>query len=154
MHLARTPVAGSFMMYRLAAATPLFVALAGNAPTAELEIRLERLRNQRGVLHLCLTRNPQHFPDCGKDAQAVKHSIASAAGPIRFTGLVPGTYALAVMHDENRNGKLDTLMSIPREGFAFSRNPVVRFGPPRFDQVRLNLAAGITRHTVRMQYLL
>ena len=142
------------MTYRHAAAPLLFLAVAGNATTAELEIQLERLRNQRGVLHLCLTRNPLHFPDCGKDPQAVKRSIASAAGPIRFTGMVPGTYALAVMHDENRNGKLDTLMGIPREGFGFSQNPVVRFGPPRFDQVRLNIGAGITRHKVRMQYLL
>ena len=142
------------MTYRLAAAPRLFVALAGNAPTAELEIRLERLRNQRGVLHLCLTRNPAHFPDCGKDPQAIKRSIATAPGPIRFTGMAAGSYALAVMHDENRNGKLDTLMGIPREGFGFSQNPVVRFGPPRFDKVRLNIGAGITHHKVRMQYLL
>jgi uncharacterized protein (DUF2141 family) len=154
MHRVGTPVAGESMTYRLAATPLLFLALAGTAPTNELEIRVERLRNQRGVLHLCLTRNPVHFPDCGKDPESVKRSVASTAGPIRFTGMVAGSYALAVMHDENRNGKLDTLMGIPREGFAFSQNPVVRFGPPRFDQVRLTIGAGITRHTVRMQYLL
>lgn len=142
------------MTYRLAAAPLLLVALAANAPAAELEVRLEKLRNHKGVLHLCLTRDPAHFPDCGKDPRAVKRSIAGAAGPIRFTGIAPGGYALAVMHDENRNGKLDTLLGIPREGFGFSQSPVVRFGPPRFDQVRLNIASGFTRHTVRMQYLL
>lgn len=143
------------MIYRFAAAPLLFLALTGTIPpTAELEIRLERLRNQRGVLHLCLTRNPAYFPDCRKDPEAVKRSIASAAGPIRLTGMVPGNYALSVMHDENGNGKLDTLMGIPREGFGFSQNPVVRFGPPRFDQVRLIIGTGITRQTVRMQYLL
>jgi uncharacterized protein (DUF2141 family) len=45
-------------------------------------------------------------------------------------------------------------VGIPREGFGFSRNPVVRFGPPQFDRVRVNFAGGITRLTVRMQYLL
>jgi uncharacterized protein (DUF2141 family) len=143
------------MTLRLAAALLLLLALAAaGAPTADLEVRLDRLRSQKGLLHLCLTRNPAHFPDCGKDPRAVKRSIPSAAGPVRFTGMEPGTYALAIMHDENRNGRLDTLLGIPREGFGFSQSPVVRFGPPRFDQVRLNIGSGFTRHTVRMQYLL
>jgi uncharacterized protein (DUF2141 family) len=141
-------------MYRFAA-TPLLLALAGAAPpAAELEVRIDRLRNDKGTLHLCLTRNPTHFPDCGKDPRAIKRSVDSGSGPQRFGGIEPGGYALSIMHDENRNGRLDTLLGIPREGFGFSRNPVVRFGPPRFDQVRLNLPSGFTRHSVRMQYLL
>ena len=142
------------MIHRLIAAPALLLLAGAAAPTAELEVKIERLRNDRGLLHLCVTREPAHFPDCGKDPRALKHSIAGAGGPVRFTGLAPGGYALSIFHDENRNGRLDTLLGIPREGFGFSRNPVVRFGPPRFDQVRLNLGGGITRHSVRMQYLL
>ncbi len=132
----------------------ILLALGGNASPAELEVRLERIRNQQGVIHLCLTRNPAFFPDCGKDPRAVKRSVAGAPGPIRFNGLEPGSYALSAFHDENRNGRLDTLVGIPREGFGFSRNPVIRFGPPRFDQVRIEVATGFSRQTVRMQYLL
>jgi uncharacterized protein (DUF2141 family) len=128
--------------------------LCGNAAPADIEVRLDRLRNQKGVLHLCLTRDPAHFPDCGNDPRAVKRSAASTKGPIRFSGLQPGSYAVSVFHDENGNGKLDTLVGIPREGFGFSRNPVVRFGPPRFDQVRVEVPSGFSRHTLRMQYLL
>jgi uncharacterized protein (DUF2141 family) len=132
----------------------LFLAAPAAMPMGDLEVRVERLRNVRGVLHLCLTREPAHFPDCGKDSRAVKRSIAATAGAVRFTGIEPGGYALSIFHDENRNGRLDTFVGIPREGFGFSRNPVVRFGPPRFDQVRFNLASGFTRQSVRMQYLL
>jgi uncharacterized protein (DUF2141 family) len=139
---------------RLAITFPLLL-LMGNAPTAELEVRLEKLRNERGSVHLCLTRNPAHFPDCGEDPHAVKRSVPAAAmATIRFTGILPGDYALAVLHDENRNGRLDTLVGIPREGFGFSRSPVVLLGPPRFHQVRFGIMQGFTRQTVRMQYLL
>lgn len=134
---------------------PLLLALAAaGAPTADIEVRIEKLRNRKGVLHLCLTREPAHFPDCRSDPRAVTRTAPATTGPIRITGLAPGGYALAIFHDENRNRKLDMLIGIPREGFGFSRNPVVRFGAPKFRQVRIDLRAGFTRETVRMQYLL
>lgn len=140
------------MFYRCAA--PFLLLAMGNASTGDLEVTVERLRSQRGLLHLCLTRQPAHFPNCGADPQALKRSVPAGAGPIRFTGIAPGGYALSIIHDENRNGRLDTIVGIPREGFGFSRNPVVRFGAPRFTQVRIDLPAGFTRQTIRMQYLL
>ena len=132
----------------------ILLLLSAAAPAGDLEIRLERVRNERGAVHLCLTRDPAHFPDCGKDPAAVKRSVAANVHVIRFTAVRPGDYALSVLHDENRNGRLDTLVGVPREGFGFSRSPRVLFGPPRFDQVRFGIAEGFTRQTVRMQYLL
>jgi uncharacterized protein (DUF2141 family) len=142
------------MPRRLLLAPLLPVLVAAGLPTADIEISIEKLRNRKGVLHFCLTREPAHFPDCKSDPRAVTRSAPATTGPIRITGLVPGGYALAIFHDENRNRKLDMLLGIPREGFGFSRNPVVRFGAPKFRQVRIDLKAGFTRETVRMQYLL
>jgi len=142
------------MPRRLLLAPLLLVLVAAQAPTADIEISIEKLRNRKGVLHLCLTREPAHFPDCKSDPRAVTRSAPATTGPIRIAGLAPGGYALAFFHDENRNRKLDMLIGIPREGFGFSRNPVVRFGAPKFRQVRIDLRAGFTRETVRMQYLL
>jgi uncharacterized protein (DUF2141 family) len=134
---------------------PLLLGLSAAAtPGADLEIAIEKVRNRKGVLHLCLTREPVHFPDCKKDPRAVTRTVPAGNGRIRIDGLVPGGYALAILHDENRNNKLDVLVGIPREGFGFSRNPVVRFGAPKFRQVRIDLRPGFTRETVRMQYVL
>jgi uncharacterized protein (DUF2141 family) len=141
------------MSFRPACA-PLLLLLAGNAATAELAVGIERLRNARGDLHLCLTRDPAHFPDCEGDPRAVTRTVPASTRSVRFAGLEPGRYALSILHDENRNRKLDTALMIPREGFGFSRNPVVRFGAPKFRQVVIDLPAGFTRQTVRMQYLL
>lgn len=109
----------------------------------------------QGLVRLCLTRNPAHFPGCDADPAAVKRSLpARQAAAIRLGGIAPGTYALAVIHDENGNGRLDKLMAIPREGFGFSRNPRIRMGPPRFEEVRFGVAGGEVRQVIRMKYLL
>jgi uncharacterized protein (DUF2141 family) len=142
------------MPHRLIAAPLLLVLVAAGAPTAEFEISIEKLRSRKGDVHLCLTRQPTHFPDCKSDPKAVTRSAPATTGPIRISGLAPGGYALSIFHDENRNRKLDMIVGIPREGFGFSRNPVVRFGAPKFRQVRIDLRAGFTREAVRMQYLL
>ena len=132
----------------------LLVGLAAAQAPAELEVQVQGLRNARGAVRLCLTRNPAHFPDCNRDPAAVKRSVGAAqAGSIRLTGMAPGVYALAVIHDENGNGRLDKLVGIPREGFGFSRNPRIRMGPPRFEEVRFELA-GRVRQPVQMKYLL
>lgn len=76
-----------------------------------------------------------------------------AAAMLKFDNLPSGTYALAVIHDENGNGKLDTVMGIPREGFGFSRNPAIRFGPPSFKSARVAITDGATDETVKVKYL-
>ena len=129
--------------------------MSGQAAPAEIDVQVLNLRNANGVVRLCLTREPAHFPNCDRDPAAVSRTVpARAAGLVRFRGLAPGTYALGVIHDENNNGRLDTFLAIPREGFGFSRNPRLRMGPPRYEDVRFPVAQGRTTLVVRMTYLL
>ena len=73
---------------------------------------------------------------------------------LRFAGLPTGDYALALIHDENANARLDTLAGIPREGFGFSRNPPIRFGAPRFAAARFTLTGDAQKQQIRMRYIL
>src|SRR5688500_19949755 len=73
----------------------LWLGLTAAQGPAELEIQVQGLRNMRGAVRLCLTRNPAHFPDCNRDPAAVKRSVnAAQAGSIRLAGMAPGVYAL------------------------------------------------------------
>ena len=151
------PTAVSANSRRLMGLAPLLLlGLTAAQGPAELEIQVRGLRSMEGAVRLCLTRNPAHFPDCNGDPAAVKRSVeAGRAASIRLAGIAPGSYALAVIHDENANGRLDKFMGIPREGFGFSRNPRIRMGPPRFEEVRFEIAAGgAVRQSVQMKYLL
>ncbi len=72
---------------------------------------------------------------------------------IELKSLEAGTYALAVLHDEDSNQELKTFLAIPREGFGFSNNPTVLVGPPSFDRVKLNIAPS-SQVTVQIKYFL
>ncbi len=85
----------------------------------------------------------------------MRRSVAAGqAGHIMLPSVAPGTYALSVIHDEDSNGRLNRFLAIPREGFGFSRNPRIRMGPPRFEDVRFEVNTGEVRQDVRILYLL
>jgi uncharacterized protein (DUF2141 family) len=113
------------------------------------------LRSVKGNVLICVTAAPKHFPNCDKDPAALKRTVAAArAGHITFADVRPGTYALALVHDENGNGKLDTRLIIPREGFGFSRNPTITFGPPKFSAAEIAVKGESTETLVKMKYML
>jgi uncharacterized protein (DUF2141 family) len=104
-------------------------------------------------VHICLTRSADHFPDCADDPAAIKRSMP-ASQAVHFAVEMPaGAYALSVIHDENGNGRLDTRLGIPREGFAFSNNPRIWFGPPSFESARFLLPATGRALNVTMKYI-
>ncbi len=128
--------------------------LVGAAPTSELTIDVARLRNAKGLIRVCLTAVPNNFPACGNEAEAVTRSIPAGTHELRIAGLPRGDYAIAVIHDENSNKKLDTFMGIPREGFGFSRNPPIGFSAPRFAAARFSVQGDTETQQVLMHYLL
>lgn len=74
---------------------------------------------------------------------------------VNFEGVRPGRYALALLHDENGNGKADrALLMIPKEGFGFSRDAPVRMGPPPFGAAAFEVRNGAVKQAVQMRYML
>ena len=128
-------------------------ALTGATNPARLDVAVDHLRSGKGMVRICLTADPANFPGCIDDADAVTRSVPAGVHSVRFDGLPRGGYAVAVIHDETGNAKLDTFAGIPREGFGFSRNPAVRFGPPRFEAARFTLDGGAQTQQVRMRYI-
>ena len=133
----------------LGAATP-----PESAVPHALTVTVEGLRSHRGQVLACLTANPQTFPDCAKDARARKLAVpAGEAQTIVFAGLAQGPYAVSLLHDENGNGKPDMALMMPREGFGFSRNPAIRFGPPAFARAAFAMDGTARHETIRMRYM-
>jgi uncharacterized protein (DUF2141 family) len=138
----------------MAMLAPAAALLIGAMPVARLDVSADDLRSAKGVLQICLTADPDKFPGCVDDANAVTRTVAAAKGGVRFDGLRPGTYAVSVIHDENGNKKLDTFAGIPREGFGFSRNPAIRFGPPKFAAARFAVAGNDAEmQQIKMRYI-
>ncbi len=101
-----------------------------------LIVEVEGLRSSEGTIHVGLFAGPEGFP---QDTAAMVRSATMMLAEdgeraIRFDGLVYGDYAVAVLHDENASGAMDTgFLGIPKEGLGFSNNPRIGFGAPSFE---------------------
>ncbi len=130
--------------------------LAAEPAAADFVVTVTNLRSARGQILACLVANPKAFPDCSRDAAAHKLVVPVAGTSVRLDfGHVPaGTWAIAVIHDENGNGRMDKALMMPKEGFGFSRDAPVRFGPPSFSQAAFPLGAEPPAHmAIRMRYM-
>lgn len=122
---------------------------------AQLVIEMSGFRNDKGVAAVALFAAPAGFPDkAEKAARRVEVAIKGGRARAVVRGLAAGTYAVAVLHDEDRDHKMKTgLMGIPKEGYGASRDARGRFGPPKFDDARLGLRAGqALRTAIKMTY--
>jgi uncharacterized protein (DUF2141 family) len=141
--------------FALAALTLVPLLTAAAPPTSEITVTVEGLRSDRGLVRACLTALPSAFPDCSSDPAARRLSLpAGEAGKLVFASIPPGRYAISLLHDENGNGRADMALMLPREGFGFSRNPRISFGPPRFRSAAFAVEGTAVRQEIRMRYLL
>ncbi len=70
-----------------------------------------------------------------------------------FEDIPPGTYALAVIHDENMNGKLDTnWLGVPKEGYGFSNDVKAVRGAPSFSDASFPYDGQVLDFTLSMHY--
>lgn len=136
------------------AAAAVVLTGATTAPP-DVSVAVTGLRSGKGNVMACLTAVPRAFPNCKDDPAAHRLVVpAVQAGVVLdFGAVLPGNYALSLFHDENGNGKLDTVMMIPREGYGFSRDAAVRFGPPKFAAAAFAVDGAAQRQTVRMRYI-
>ncbi len=129
--------------------------LGGASAPGSVAADVTGLRSARGQLLICMTTRADMFSKCDRDPAARRLTLPVAqARNIRFEGLPTGSYAIALIHDENSNNRLDTSFGIPREGFGFSRNPVIRFGPPKFDDARFSVTGSNTEEAIKVKYML
>ena len=134
------------------AASSNVASQAGQSTSHTLIVEIAGLRNAKGVLRLCLAGKGGPFPDCGANARNA--SVKAQSGTVRYTfsGLPEGDYAVAAFHDANGNGKLDTMLGVPREGFAFSNNPPLRPRAPNFAESRIFLSRD-AKTQLKMRYI-
>lgn len=131
---------------------PLAVLLAAAAgPTASVDIRVSNVRNDKGhVLAAVCTKSQFLSAHCAYVGSA---PARSGEVTVRISGIVPGTYAVQVFHDENDNKEIDrNFVGIPTEGMGFSNDARFHFGPPSFGDAAVSIGPGGGVIAVRMRY--
>ena len=131
-------------------------APAGAGETTRVTVTITELRNAKGVVRACMTDDPELFPKCRDDAASHRKVVPAAETlTLTFENVKPGRYAIALLHDENDNGKADrALLLMPKEGFGFSLDAKVRMGPPSFKSAAFEVGAQPVKQAIRMRYML
>lgn len=137
----------------------LGMAVAGFAAPAHagsVTLTVTDLRSSEGVVRACLTTMESAFPRCARDPNS--QTVIVPAGEtvtIRFNNVRPGSYAIALLHDENEDGKANRVLGMaPREGYGFSRDAPVRMAPPDWDDAVFEMGTASKRMTITMRYFL
>lgn len=129
--------------FRFALLTSIAVLLTTSAPAhaqtatrCKLMVKVTGIRNTKGNIRVTLRSGPETVVQ----RQVVEIDPKTMTAQVAFLDVQPGTYDVAVIHDENKNGTLDfNEMGMPTEGYGHSNNPPRRPGPPDFSESKFTL---------------
>lgn len=118
----------------------VFISLAFLGTTYDLEVQVEGIPNKKGTLFIGLFNSSATFPNYGKQYKGIVVTHEGKSHVYKFKNLPKDTYALAIYHDENKNGKLDkNLFGAPTEAYGFSNNARETFSAPSFEAAKVVL---------------
>jgi len=122
--------------------------------TCTLEIHVDGIRNEKGVIGAAVYNNPDGWPE--SNDKSFRHGPApftGNSGTITFKDIPPGDYAIVAIHDENKNHKLDkNFLGWPLEGFGFANNPKVLLEAPPFKAALTHVTCPQTDVTIHLIY--
>ncbi|MBD3882694.1 DUF2141 domain-containing protein [Phormidium tenue FACHB-886] len=125
-----------------------------NSLSGNLTVEVDGLKSQEGQICINLFASSRGFPSNRQEAlQRQCEAIATIPMTFTFNDLQLGNYAVAVYHDANGDEVLDrNELGMPIEGYGFSRNPVVRTGPPEFGDSAVLVAGSSTSIQIQLKY--
>jgi uncharacterized protein (DUF2141 family) len=140
-------------MWALAHLPALASAQASACPG--IHVQVLNIRNSAGTVDCALFESPAGFPtEALRSATTVMViKVRQTQARCDFADIPPGTYALAVFHDENMNGTLDTnWLGMPTEGYGFSNDVKASLGPPSFAAASFAYDGRAREMTIRLEY--
>ncbi|MEC4819793.1 MAG: DUF2141 domain-containing protein [Scytonema sp. PMC 1069.18] len=125
--------------------------------TSTLTVVIDGIRHQKGQICLRVFADERGFPmNNTSEVQSDCIQITGNSLKKQFSGLKPGTYAVAVVDDQNGDQTLNKdFLGIPQEGFGISKNPTVSIftGTPKFRDASFPVKTNTTIN-IKMKYSL
>lgn len=136
----------------------LFAVAAGSqsattsAKTFVLTVQVENVNKDAGNVGMLVFNSSVGWPEnrfiALKDITVPAHP---GTVTIAVPGLPAGDYAVAILHDVNKNHKMDkNFFGMPKEQWGMSNNPHATVKAPSFDTAKFSLSQDMEIH-VKMQ---
>jgi uncharacterized protein (DUF2141 family) len=140
------------------AAITRFIPIGISITTAgacSLAVHVDGFRNDKGVIGAAVFKSPDGWPE--NDRQAFTRNAVPVPGNSRavltFPDIPPGRYGIVVLHDENKNHRLDrNLFRVPKEGFGFANNPHVGLAAPSWRESSIEVVCPATEVDIHLIY--
>jgi len=119
-----------------------------NEESYSLTITEKDLRNSKGVVQFALYNKEGSIPDekYKKYYKIDSVAINDKSATITFNGLPKGRYAINILHDENKNGKVDKKFILPKEGIGFSNYESIGMSNrPKFSKASFEVSYNIKK---------
>jgi uncharacterized protein (DUF2141 family) len=140
-------------LYIIAILSPILLGFR-TPPAGGVSIKIKGIEGNKGQLALLIFNGATGFPS--DHTKAMKQAMVPITGSTvvyTFSDLPAGTYAVTVMHDENKNNTLDTNMfGIPEEGIGVSNDALSMFGPPAFKECAFSHNGNTTSIEITLDY--
>mgnify|MGYP000336086230 CR=1 FL=1 len=132
----------------------VFIALTSfTQNSCDLAVKVTDLRNSNGHFLVSLWDKSTGFPDDQFTKELIYKELKSPSFSFSIKGLPYGDYALAALHDENKDGEMEfNWVGMPKEGFAFSRNYNVTIRAPKWEESVIKLNSPVKEIEMKMQY--
>ncbi len=122
------------------------IAYAADAEFANLDVRVNGVRNNKGEVGVALFNSPLGYPihiEHAYQNEWVPLHEGQQGVEVTFEGLPAGDYAVSVVHDENGTRQLErTGLGFPKEGVGFSNGQKVKLSATKFSKSKFVLAKG------------
>lgn len=122
-----------------------------NLAEGQFILFINNIEEGDGLIQVALFNNEDTFLRDGKECYALSLEVeVSGEKIVTLPNFPTGDYAIAVFHDLNQDGELNTnFWGIPTEPYAFSRTPESKWKKPTFQGTYVRLDS--SRKEVRME---
>jgi len=120
-----------------------------------LKVLVNNIKSKSGQIGFFLYNSADAFPS--KTEKALISGFVKITGnsvEYTFSNLASGTYAVYVFQDEDNDKKLKTnFLGMPKEGVGVSNNAKGHFGPPKYDDAKIDFNKPEQTIVISLTYL-
>lgn len=133
-----------------------FLFLSFKSVNYNIELAVIETRNMQGQIALGIYKDDHGFQNSKSylNKRFPKTEMVNGKLVVKFH-LEPGTYAIALLDDENMDAKMDyNFIGIPKEGFGFSNYYHTGFTKPHFDKFKFEVKDNsVKKIEIKVRYL-
>ncbi len=125
-----------------------------NEQTGTVEVQVTNINLENAlIVKIGLYNESSDFPELGKETFGKHIEATESVVSHTFENIPIGTYAVAVVQDENDDGiQNKNFVGAPTEGYGFSHNVYGFFGPPDYKDVSFQVKADkVSTFTVNLE---